>query len=240
MNIDDGRVIAASGAMLANGEFYFDGADAHEFLQPAKSMIAVQSRPGSLGTAFGLVGNAHRDADGTPYFRGTLDLGASHPDYTRGPWVKAFISEHTLRLSSQRPLRRSMGFVDGDISGPDLIFENLGTAAWQAMLDDRDAAVLEQTGAGIGHVQGVTGRDAGEFGPHVQPISAVRVRLARSEEGLRISFDGKLGEIRQTPSQALLGPDFHGDFLVPTAFLLARGIFLRGQGAERQRRLGKS
>lgn len=58
------------------------------------------------------------------------------------------------------------------------------------MLVDADDVVLEQAGAGIGHVQGVTGRDAGEVGPHIQPISAVRIRLSRSEEGLRMGFDG--------------------------------------------------
>jgi hypothetical protein len=177
-------------------------------------------------------------AGGTPYFAGMLDLGAGQPVNARGPWVKALVSEHALRLTPQRPLRRSMGFVQGDNHGPDLVFDNLGPAAWKELLADGDAAVLDQTGAGIGHVQGVTGRDVGDVGPHIQPISAVSVRLNRSEEGLRISFDGKLGEVRQKPSRTPLGPEFHGDFLVPTAFLFARDILLRNQWAERQRRLG--
>ena len=133
-----------------------------------------------------------------------------------------------------------MGFVAGNNFGPDLIFDNLGTAAWKEMLAEADEAMLEQSGAGIGHVQGVTGRDAGEVGPHIQPISAVHIRLRRSEDGLRISFDGLLGDARQKPSQPLLGPEFHGDFVIPTAFLFARGIHLRDQWRERQRRLGMS
>jgi hypothetical protein len=180
------------------------------------------------------------NAGGTPYFRGSLDLGAGQRDYARGPWVRAQVSEHSLRLTPQRELRRSMGFVAGNNYGPDLIFDNLGTAAWKEMLADADEAVLEQAGAGIGHVQGVTGRDAGEVGPHIQPISAVHIRLRRTDDGLRISFDGLLDDVRQKPSQPLLGPEFHGDFLIPTAFLFARGIRLRDQWRERQRRLGTS
>jgi hypothetical protein len=106
--------------------------------------------------------------------------------------------------------------------------------------DDGDEVVLEQSGSGIGHVEGVTGRDAGESGPHEQPITAVRTRLSRSEEGLRLAFGGTLGEIRQTPSRPPLGPAFHGDFLIPTIFLFARGIVLRDQWGQRQRRLGKT
>jgi hypothetical protein len=400
MNIDDGRVLASSGEMLADGEFQFEGVGAIECLRPAGAMVAVRSRPGWFVTEFALVENARRDADGlwsadwpvhslafqttvppfdqlleypsfalssagvpsrrvrfelsaehshfarvvvdrpaiqealqptliggahtvaievsrtakaldfaiearvdepkrgearaapftvrvtaklsfatmalagsglwwrgggerwsrsvedqsgplaqvltldraggTPYFRGTLDLGAGQRDYTRGPWVRAQLSEHSLRLTPHPELKRSMGFVSGDNYGPDLIFNNLGTAAWKEMLADADAVVLEQAGAGIGHVQGVTGRDAGEVGPHIQPISAVRIRLSRSEEGLRIGFDGRLGDVRQTPSQPMLGPEFRGDFMIPTALLFARGVVLRDQWRERQRRLGKS
>jgi hypothetical protein len=400
MNIDDGRVLASSGAMLADGEFQFEGADASEFVRPAGAMVTIRTSLAALGTEFALVGDARRDVDGlwsadrplhsltllttvppldqlldfpsfalssdgvashrvrfelsaehsdfarvvvdavggdesrrdalvggarsmtievkrspdafefalearvaepkkrdgtsgapftarvraklsfatmalagsrlwwlggaerwavpaeeqsgslaqvltldraggTPYFRGALDLGVGQSVYTRGPWVKAWVAEHRLRLTPHRELRRSMGFVEGNNYGPDLVFDNLGTAAWKEMLADADEAVLEQSGAGIGHVQGVTGRDVGDCGPHIQPISAVRIRLSRSEEGLRITFDGTLGEIRQTPSQPVLGPEFHGDFLVPTAFLFARGILLRDQWAERQRMLGK-
>jgi hypothetical protein len=400
MNIDDGRVLASTGAMLADGDFQFEGAEGLECLIPADAMVAVRSRPGSLPTEFALVGNARRDPDGfwsadwpvhslafqstmppldelldypsfalsragvpshrvrfeltaehshfawvvvdgpsvddalrpplmggartlaievsrtaeafdcaiearvdepkrgetrtaqftlrvtaqlsfatlalagsrlwwqggrerwrqpvedqsgplarvltldkvggTPYFRGALDLGCGQRDYTRGPWVRAQVAERTLRLTPQPELTRSRGFVAVTNCGPDLIFDNLGSAVWKGMLADADDVVLEQAGTGIGHVQGVTGPGAGEFGPHIQRISAVRIRLSRSEEGLRISFDGTLGDVRQTPSQPLLGPEFHGDFMIPTAFLFARGIVLRDQWQERQRRLGKS
>ena len=176
---------------------------------------------------------------GTPFFRGLLDLGEAQPDYSRGPWVRAWLSENRLRLVPQREMQGSRGFVQGNNYGPDLIFENLGTAAWKAMLADADEAVLELRGAGIGHVQGVTGRDAYDEGPHEQPITSAQIRLKRTDEGLRIAFDGELGELRQTPRQAPLGPEIHGDFFVPAAFFFARGITLRDQWGERQKRLGK-
>jgi hypothetical protein len=178
-------------------------------------------------------------AGGTPYFRGTLDLGPGQSPHTRGPWVKAWLSEHRLRLTPHRDFTRSQGFVGGDNYGPDLVFENLGTTAWAEMLAVTDDVLLEQAGAGIGHVQGVTGRDVGDYGPHIQSIAAVRTRLSRSQEGLRITFDGELGELRQGGVQAPLGPHFTGDFLIPTAFLFARGIRLRDQWLERQRRFAK-
>jgi hypothetical protein len=77
-------------------------------------------------------------AGGTPYFRRTLDLGAGERDYTRGAWVRAQVSEHSLRLTPQRELKRSMGFVAGNNCGPDLILDNLGSAAWKEMLADAD------------------------------------------------------------------------------------------------------
>ena len=396
MNIDDGRVLALTGAMLAEGEFRFEGAEAHGFLQPANALIAISNRTGWESTEFGLAGNARRDGDGfwsadwpvhalalqatlppldrlldypsfalsagvlsdrvrfdlsaahsyfarvtvdsvlyedrrgrpliglahavaidvqrtangfefaidarveeakrgeeraapftvhvtatlsyatmalagsglwwrggpdrwkqaaedqsgplaevltldraggTPYFRGTLDLGPGQSVYSRGPWVKASVSEHTLRLTPQRELQRSRGFVAGSNYGPDLVFDNLGFSAWKELLATADEAVLEQKGSGIGHVQGVTGRDVGDEGPHIQAITAVRTRLVRSEEGVRITFDGKLGEMQQKPSSPVLGPEFHGDFMVPTAFLFARDVRLRNQWAEREKRL---
>jgi hypothetical protein len=176
-------------------------------------------------------------AGGTPYFGGVLDLGGAQRAHTPATWVKALVSEHTLRLTPQPVLRRHAGFVEGTHHGPDLVFHNLGTAAWQEMLAISDEARLDQSGAGIGYVQGVTGRDVGDEGPHIQPIATVHVRLLRTEQGLHVTFDGELGEIQQTPSRPPLGPQFHGDFMIPTAFLFARGILLRDQWAERQRRL---
>ena len=64
MNIDDGRVLALTGAMLAEGEFRFEGAAAHSFLRPANALIAVSNRTGWVSTEFGLTGNARRDGDG--------------------------------------------------------------------------------------------------------------------------------------------------------------------------------
>ena len=64
MNIDDGRVLASSGAMLADGEFQFEGVEALECSRPAGAMVAVRSRLGWFATEFAMVGNARCDADG--------------------------------------------------------------------------------------------------------------------------------------------------------------------------------
>jgi len=64
MNLDDGRVLASSGDMLADGTFDFEGAEAPQFLHAADALIAVRSGPGRHGTRFELVANARRDADG--------------------------------------------------------------------------------------------------------------------------------------------------------------------------------
>ena len=64
MNIDDGRVLAIGGGMLADGEFEFEGAEAHQFARPSEWMIEVRDGPGRHGTQFGLRANPRRDADG--------------------------------------------------------------------------------------------------------------------------------------------------------------------------------
>ena len=179
-------------------------------------------------------------AGGTPYFRGTLDLGGTASERPAPSWVKARIFEHRLRLRAQERVHGHGGFVSANSYGPDLILENLGSAAWKAMLADGNEAVLESSGAGIRRVEGVTGRDAGEIGPHEQPVTALRVRLSRSAEGLRMAFDGRLGALRQTPSQPPLGPELRGDFVIPAAFLFATGISLPGQWADRQESLKRS
>lgn len=209
---------------LAGSRLWWRG-PAERWAQP------VEDQSGPLAGALTLDG-----AGGTPFFRGLLDLGPGQSEYSRGPWVRAFVDEHRLRLVPHRDLKDSRGFVSGDSWSQELIFNNLGTSAWQRMLQDGDEAVLECSGSGIGHVEGVTGRDAYDDGPHEQPISSVHIRLKRSDEGLRIAFDGDLGEMRQTPVRPPLGPRFHGDFLVPTTFLFARAIRI-GNDWEQRRKL---
>jgi hypothetical protein len=107
------------------------------------------------------------------------------------------------------------------------------------MLDNRDEAALDLSGAGIGYVDAVTGRDAGEIGPHRQDVTALEVQLKRSEAGLHIATRGTLGPLRQEAVQPPLGPDFSAEVTIPATFLFVRGIILRSQLAERRRMVGE-
>ena len=122
--------------------------------------------------------------------------------------------------------------------GPDLVLHNFGPETWAELLADSDEGELIQSGSGIGFSQRVTGRDVGDEGPHEQPITMLRTRLRRAEEGLAVSLMGELGPIRQkNPHYPPLGPDFGVEFLVPTPLLFARGIVLGGMYQERQQRI---
>ena len=401
MNIEEARVLASRGAMLADGAFEFEGADASDFLQPPNAMVAIRDWPGR-GTEFGLVGNARRDPDGlwsadwpvhsialqstvpvlerlldypsfaassdgsrsdvvrfdlsaehsafawvvldsvymteprreairgtasivsieakrnadgftftieatvdepkrgeeqlapikvrataslsfatmalagsslwwrggpdcwgnpqraeggeklgplaaaltldraggTPFFKGTLELGPNLPDVYRGTWVQAQVYGRRMILRPQRePTRLAGGFCSGMNMGPDLVLHNFGPETWAELLADSDEGELIQSGSGIGFSQRVTGRDVGDEGPHEQPITMLRTRLRRAVEGLAVSLIGELGPIRQkNPHHPPLGPDFGVEFVVPTQLLFVRGIVLGGMYQERQQR----
>lgn len=179
-------------------------------------------------------------AGGAPFFRGHLDFGGGRKMRAEPAWVRATIAEDRLQLTAPDQVESAVGFTEGSRTGPMLEFYNLGPAMWKRMLGDRDEAGFEQTGAGIGHVEGVTGREAGEIGPHQQAITSLQVQLFRSEEGLRIAFRGMFGPLTQKPTMPPLGPEFHGEFLIPAVFLFARGMASIKQWQERQRQLGKS
>lgn len=398
MNINDARVLALNGAMLAEGCFEFEGADASDLLQPQNALIAIHDRPGQ-GTEFALAGNARRDADGlwsadwpvhsvafkpavppldqlldfpsfalssegvpsnsvrfdlaaehsafawvalntvygaerrvesvlgnaaavsmeimrdadgfaimiearldapkrgdrqlapitvrvraklsfetialagsrlwwrggaerwdhqgqdssgplsdvltlgraggTPFFKGTLELGPNLPEIYRGTWVEAQSFGRRLILRPQRePKRLPGGFYGGNSGGVQLVLHNLGQECWKELLGEKDEAVLIQSGDGIGFSQRVTGRDVGDEGPHEQPITMMRTRLSRQRDGLAISLVGELGPYSQrNPRYPPLGPDFGVEFFVPRTLLLARGLILGDMYQERRREI---
>ena len=119
-------------------------------------------------------------------------------------------------------------------------FNTLGSMVWKQMLGNRDQAAFAVSGAGIGHLDGVTGKDAGEIGPHRQDITALQAELTRSEAGLHIAFRGTLGSLNQEPVRSPLGPDFEGDFMIPAVFMFVRQMALGSHWPERQRSLGKA
>ena len=64
MNIDEGRILALNGAMLADGTFEFEGEEARSLLAPPNAMVMVRPFEGLGSSEIALVGNARRDVDG--------------------------------------------------------------------------------------------------------------------------------------------------------------------------------
>lgn len=179
-------------------------------------------------------------AGGMPLFRGHLDFGGPDRLQKPKPWIAARIADHDLLLSPVERPASDRGFVTWPRGGPQISFNALGSAVWKQMLGNRDQAAFALSGAGIGHLDGVTGKDAGEMGPHRQDITALQGQLTRSEAGLHIAFRGTLGPLNQEPVTSPLGPEFQGDFMIPAVFLFARRMALASHWPERQRLLGKT
>lgn len=64
MNINDGRLVALTGAMLAEGTFAFRGVDTDGFRKPRNPMVGVQLAQGSHHKQFNLYDSPTRDSDG--------------------------------------------------------------------------------------------------------------------------------------------------------------------------------
>ena len=64
MNIDEGRILALTGAMLADGTFEFEGEEAASLPSPPNAMVMVREFDGLDKVEIALVGNVRRDADG--------------------------------------------------------------------------------------------------------------------------------------------------------------------------------
>lgn len=141
-----------------------------------------------------------------------------------------------LHLDEHRLVARPVGaldLLDGGFAapreswtdGPELELA-MGTAEWARMLADRDEAELELRGAGIGHVDGQTGRSVGECGgPMRQLLTELRVHLRRSAEGLHVRGQGTLSPLAGDPGRSL-GPEVAFEHLLPRGWILARGLDL--------------
>lgn len=177
---------------------------------------------------------------GTPFFAGELDLGRPTPSLPGGPWIRAWVHERMLRLQPQGELEAG-GLVRARTGGPELVLHNLGIASWNEILGQSDQAVLELQGSGIGELNGVTGKEVGESGPHTQPVTSLAVEIARRPEGLRFRMEGEVAPlVPPGPAYRLFGPRIRAEFLVPTAFLFARYVNLPNLYPRRQRALGRA
>jgi hypothetical protein len=141
-----------------------------------------------------------------------------------------------LNLHEHRLIAKPVGAIDLLASGfaaehsyvsdgPELEL-GMGFAEWARMLDTQDEAYLEWRGAGLGHVDGQTGRSVGECGgPMRQPISRLHLHLKRSAEGLQVRGEGELVPLAGDGARSL-GPELAFDFLLPRGWILARGLNL--------------
>lgn len=168
---------------------------------------------------------------GAPYCSGTLDWQDNSRFALTGPFVELYLHENDFTARPVGGLQRlESGFVEAAkyrMDGPQLCL-NMGYRQWASMLDQAEEAEIELAGAGIGQVDGQTGRSVGECGgPMTQPITRLRLSLARRPEGLAVAGIGELAPLHSDPQESL-GPQLTFNFLIPRTWILARGIPLRG------------
>ena len=173
-----------------------------------------QAELGIAGTAFQLAeGHADWGQDGSN----------RHP---RGPFLMLHLAE---RETGMRPYAQAVIQHDGKVAGtgaetggPYLRLA-LGLADFARMLEHEDSAACTLRGAGIGHIEGRTGRDAYEEGSLRQEIGQIDLRLTRSAEGLQLEAVGELLPLPPSASDASLGPRLSFGFFLPRTLILARG-----------------
>lgn len=178
------------------------------------------------------LGAAPMDSYGRPFCPGRLTWTVP-PGGRRPPsrHVSLYLHEHRLvaRACGDLNLHASGAAWDREYfsDGPELEL-GMGVAEWTRMLGSGDVAEMEWRGAGIGHVDGQTGRSVGECGgPKRQLISRLGLRLSRSREGLQVTGRGELAPLAEDPSSSL-GPELSFDFLIPRGWILATGAKLPG------------
>lgn len=174
------------------------------------------------------LGSIAVNSGGAPYCPGTLDWQDPHDWAFTGPFVQLNLRAHELVARPVASLNRlPSGFAIGTGSwsdGPKMMLY-AGFEDWSRMLWNREEAEIALEGAGIGHVDGQTGRSVGECGgPKRQPIRRLMLRLKRSREGLLVSGQGELEPLAAADTGTSLGPELRFEFLIPRAWILARGL----------------
>jgi hypothetical protein len=147
-----------------------------------------------------------------------------------GPFVQAYLGEDGLTV---RPARRIWRNADGmchaelDTDGPELRL-GLGRSMLASLLAHSDRASVSFQ-AGIGQVDGQTGRSVGECGgPMTQAIRWLDIKLERNPHELHIEGKGELEPLAPSLASvvASLGPRLRFTFALQRTWLLARGIEL--------------
>ena len=175
-----------------------------------------------------------------PFCPGFLDWQEKPSPYRpAGPFVLLYLREHELIARPTGALNRlANGFASETrylSDGPELnLF--MGVEDWSRMLGQNGEAEIDQVGAGLGHVDGQTGRSVHECGGYKrQAINRLRLRLKRSSEGLVVSGRGELAPLARGEGSTSLGPKLQFEFMVPRAWILARGLKLPGFWEDRKK-----
>ena len=185
------------------------------------------------------LGSIALDSWGSLYCPGMIDWRERNNWSFTGPFVRLHLRGRELvAVPVREPKRLANGFASADRGWPDgpEMMLSAGFEDWARMLGNRDEAEIALTGAGIGHVDGQTGRSVGECGGHMrQPISRLRLGLKRSREGLLVRGEGALEPLDPDPGGRSLGPDLSFEFLIPRAWILARGLPIQGFRDDRKK-----
>ena len=184
------------------------------------------------------LGSVAANSHGAPFCEGKIDWGSRRGD-TTGPYVELFLRGRELVARPASKLSRvESGFATGSrdwSDGPELALHS-GFEDWALMLEDREQAEIAMKGTGIGHVDGQTGRSVGECGGHMrQPIRFLRLRLERRRDGLLVAGEGALEPLAGDSAGRSLGPELRFEWLVPRAWILARGLPIRGFREDRKK-----
>lgn len=175
------------------------------------------------------------------FFDGRLELPGQRTDlYPNGPFVMARFDEHQMLLQGAAdPQLREDGFVWPNRSGggPELQLE-IGHAHFARMLEDASEAAVKMIGPGIGHVNGQTGRVYESGGPCTQQVTAYRVALKRTAEGIYVDLMGELAPLPEDHWATSLGPEFSASLFIPNPYLFLRKWNIRDLAQERRTRFG--
>jgi hypothetical protein len=182
-------------------------------------------------------------------FSKSLDFIGGGAANSKGKLVNLSIGPQSVSFSvPNRVDRLSSGFVRGSPASWRFTFFQVGWIWLQWALQDNERAELTLQGAGLGHLQNVTGYDAAQNGGSArQPVDALRVSAQVEDAGLDIRIEGSLGEVDRRDVGDLakyLTPRSDDRFRiaaqVPYALLVARGSSLRYQVQKRREAGGRA
>jgi hypothetical protein len=171
---------------------------------------------------------------GLPCFKGHLSVQGVGPT---SPCVTARLNEDSLVLQpAHHPTQQADGFARVRTQAPKLQLHNFGCVGLSRLLEQGDDVKLELSGSGLGQVDQLLGYSAVD-GRLFQPILTCQMRLQRRNGELSVAIEGELGSVVWTGAgrwgAGAFGRIFSSAFVIPVAYLVARGIRVPGYLRER-------